>query len=67
MTIRVNGVPREVPDGATITLLLAELELGGARGIAVAVNGIVESRASWAERRLDPGDDVLVIRATQGG
>ena len=67
MMVKVNGVPSETAEGATIASLLVELGLAESKGIAVAVNGIVAARVEWAMRRLEPGDDVLVIRATQGG
>lgn len=36
-------------------------------GIAVAVNGSVVRRASWASHRLRPGDAIDVVGAVQGG
>ncbi|OIR04014.1 sulfur carrier protein ThiS [mine drainage metagenome] len=67
MMVKVNGVPSETAEGATIASLLVDLGLAESKGIAVAVNGIVTARAEWTMCRLEPGDDVLVIRATQGG
>lgn len=67
MMVKLNGVPTETAEDATIASLLTELGLADAKGIAVAINGIVEARAAWSLRRLDHSDDVLVIRATQGG
>ena len=67
MMVKVNGVPSETAEGATIASLLVELGLAESKGIAVAVNGIVAARAEWTLCRLESGDDVLVIRATQGG
>ena len=37
------------------------------KGIAVAVNNSVIPRTEWAEHRLKQNDNVLIIKATQGG
>ena len=37
------------------------------KGIAVAVNNCVISKADWATHLLTPADDILIITATQGG
>jgi sulfur carrier protein len=48
--------------------LLAEKEVDtGHRGIAVALNGAVVPRAAWADTPLQPGDNVEIVRARQGG
>ena len=67
MTIRINDKEHEVGDGATLGFLLGELGLAERRGVAVAVNDAVVSRALWASRSLVANDRVLVIQATQGG
>ncbi|MDP2313655.1 MAG: sulfur carrier protein ThiS [Pseudomonadota bacterium] len=66
VAISVNGAPREVPAGTTITALV---KLLGAppEGVAVAVNGAVIPRAEHRDHRLVEGDRVEVIRAVGGG
>jgi sulfur carrier protein len=66
-TIRVNG--ENEPLGAeTLEALLAEKAVDtGQRGIAVALNGAVVSRAAWRETALRSGDRVEIVRARQGG
>ena len=67
LTLRVNGVEERL-EAATVAALLAARELvPGARGIAVAVNGRVISRESWATTALCDGDAVEIVRAMQGG
>lgn len=66
-TIRCNGDRREVPDGATVASLVAELAPGAPRGTAVAVDGEVVRRGDWATTVLQPGADIEVLRAVQGG
>ena len=68
MTVRVNGEPTEVDEGATVAALLERLELPAqARGVAVAVDAEVVPRGEWERRRLDDGARVEVVRAIQGG
>jgi sulfur carrier protein len=66
MTIRVNGEPRELADGAKVTEVVAQLT-DSAQGIAVAVNGTVVPRGAWAATTLRDADDVEVLTAVQGG
>lgn len=67
ITVRLNGSEQDVA-AATVADLVAELRISGApRGVAVAVNGTVVPRASWPQRDLADGDDIEVVRATQGG
>jgi len=66
--IVVNGQPRDLPDGTALADLVADLVGDGSgRGVAVAVNGDVVPRASWAATRLAAGDRVEILTATQGG
>ncbi|HLL27620.1 MAG TPA: sulfur carrier protein ThiS [Xanthobacteraceae bacterium] len=66
-SIRVNGkIEPLVAD--TLSALLLEREIAPeARGIAIAVNGMVVPRAAWPVTRLSAGDQVEIVRARQGG
>jgi len=65
--IQVNGKSEPLA-AATLAALLAEKEVDtGPRGIAVALNGAVVPRAAWADTPLQPGDNVEIVRARQGG
>ena len=64
--VRLNGEPRELPDGATMAAAVAEL-IASAAGVAAAVNGDVVPRGSWAATPLRDGDQVEVVTAVQGG
>ena len=68
MTVRVrlNGEPRELPDGSTMVQAVAELTMAAA-GVAAAVNGEVVPRGSWDATPLRDGDQVEVVTAVQGG
>jgi sulfur carrier protein len=62
----VNGRPREVPVGSTITALLVELGVP-ADGAAVAVGGAVVPKSAHATTTLAEGARVEVLRAVGGG
>ena len=64
----VNGEPRELPAGTTVTALVADLGLpAGGRGVAVAVDGEVVPRAEWGTHELSDAARVEVLTAMQGG
>jgi sulfur carrier protein len=64
--VKLNGEPRELPDGATLAEAVAGLT-GLASGVAAAVNGDVVPRGAWAATPLRDGDQVEVVTAVQGG
>ncbi len=66
MQLFVNGQPREVPDGATVTGLLAELQLESAK-VAVELNAEVVRKARHAQTVLSPGDHVEIVTFVGGG
>ncbi|HEY6297972.1 MAG TPA: sulfur carrier protein ThiS [Streptosporangiaceae bacterium] len=64
--VRLNGEPRELPQGATVAQAVAELT-ALRTGVAAAVNGDVIPCGSWADTLLRAGDQVEVVTAVQGG
>jgi sulfur carrier protein len=64
--VKLNGEPRELPDGATMAEAVTELT-AAATGVAAAVNGDVVPRGSWTVTFLRDGDQVEVVTAVQGG
>ena len=64
--VKLNGEPRDLPDGSTVTQAVAELTTAPS-GVAAAVNGEVVPRGSWATTPLREGDQVEVVTAVQGG
>lgn len=67
MNVTVNDEARNIPEGASLQTLIAELGLAEKSGLAVAVNAGVVPSARWSEHTLSDGDAVLLIQATQGG
>ena len=66
MKLAVNSEPREF-SGQYISELAAELNLPAANGIALAVNEKVVPKSEWDNFKLNNNDNVLIIKATQGG
>lgn len=66
MRIHVNGEPREVPEGTTVTALLGLLAIKGER-VAVEVNAEVVKKARHGELRLAAGDAVEIVTFVGGG
>jgi sulfur carrier protein len=66
MAVAVNGAPRELPAGSTVTDVVSAVT-GQIRGVAVAVNGEVVPRRDWAATALTAGDRIEVLTAAQGG
>jgi sulfur carrier protein len=66
MQVWINGSARELAAGARIADAVAELGVPSS-GVAVAVDGEVVPRASWADTELVEGARVEVLTAVQGG
>ncbi len=66
MNVTVNGIPTDVGEDATVATLVAA-RAGGHDRVAVARNGDVVPRSSWAGTRLVPGDRLEVLAPTAGG
>ncbi len=64
--VRLNGEPRDLPDGGTVAEAVAELTAAPS-GVAAAVNGEVVPRGAWAATPLRDGDQVEIVTAVQGG
>jgi len=66
MRARVNGVERDLADGATVADVLAALGVPAA-GVAVAMNGAVVPRGTYRHTIVDDGAVLEVLTAVQGG
>ena len=66
ITVSVNGKPRELPAGSTISDLLRQLSLDRAR-IAVEHNRRVVPRVEHAAARLNHGDAIEIVTFVGGG
>ncbi len=66
MQVQVNGALHDVPEQATLSLLLDELRLSGKR-LAVELNGEIVPRSTYGERRLQEKDVLEIVHAIGGG
>ena len=66
MTIQINGEEHSLVLGLTLKALLHELSLSE-EWVALAVNGQVLPKKSWASQVLSDGDRVEIVRAVGGG
>ena len=65
--ITVNGEDRDY-GGETLAEIIIAAGLDPARpGIAVAVNGAIARRATWAATRLASGDRMEIVQSKAGG
>ena len=68
MKVFVNGAAMDMKEHAVIAdAVSAVRNQGSSRGIAVAVNGTVVPRSSWAEAELSESDRVEILTAVAGG
>ncbi|MCK7547555.1 sulfur carrier protein ThiS [Marinobacter koreensis] len=66
MQVNVNGDAMQLPEGATVSILIEHLALSGKR-LAVEVNEDIVPRSRHAEFQLNNGDRVEVVHAIGGG
>ena len=67
MKVILNDENFEIPEGASIALLIKKLQKNDFSGWAVAVNEVVVPSNDFDNTFLTEGDRVLFIQATQGG
>lgn len=66
MQVVINGEPREIADGVTITALLTSLGID-LRRVAVELNEQVVPKARHAETSLAPNDRLEIVTFVGGG
>jgi sulfur carrier protein len=67
MEITINQQHHQLKESCSVAEMLATVLFGEAKGIAVAVNQTIITKPTWAEHLLQEGDQVMLIKATQGG
>lgn len=67
MEILFNHLPRQIAEKQSVQQLLNELVGQKQKGIAVAVNNTVVPKTEWPHHFINENDNVLIIKATQGG
>lgn len=66
MIVKVNDKPQEIPEKTSLKDLMTKLNFSE-QGTAVALNNVVVSLHKWQETVLEEDDNIIIIRATQGG
>ena len=66
ISVTVNGEPREIPEGATVAVLLAQIGLD-IRKVAVERNLEIVPRSTYAAVRLAAGDQLEIVHFIGGG
>lgn len=64
--IIVNGEPRQITAGSSITDLVTTMELAAGR-LAIEFNLSILPRAAWPETRLQAGDKLEIVHFVGGG
>lgn len=67
MNISINGNKTDVPENALLIAVLEMQNIANAKGVAIAVNNTVIQRQEWSSLALKENDNLLIIKATQGG
>jgi sulfur carrier protein len=66
MQVRLNGELRELPDGLTVTSLLAHLGVKAQR-VAVEVNDTVVTKDRYEAQKIGSGDSIEIVAFVGGG
>lgn len=66
ITVNVNNTVQTFNSPSKLQDLLTQLNISD-KGIAIAVNNQIVSKNDWNQRQLAEGENILIIRATQGG
>ena len=68
MKITISGEPQVLDHLDRVSELLQRIGIDGqSNGIAVAKNGVVIPKSRWVEERVNDGDRIEIVRASQGG
>jgi sulfur carrier protein len=67
MEITVNNQTLKLTGPSSVAQLLSVVLQVPGTGIAIAVNQAIVSKSEWQAHILQPGDQVVLIKATQGG
>ena len=67
MQIKLNNQIKILAEQSTVQQLLDDIMFENQKGIAVAVNRNVIQKNNWKNHFLNQNDEVLIIKATQGG
>ncbi|MBI2283061.1 MAG: sulfur carrier protein ThiS [Bacteroidetes bacterium] len=67
MEIKLNHQLKEVASEISVQQLLNDTIGEKQKGIAVSINYNVVPKTTWSQHLVQANDDILIIKATQGG
>ena len=67
MEITVNQQNYSVTDNCSLQQMLSVVIQQSLKGIAIAVNETIIPKINWETYLLNSGDNIILIKATQGG
>jgi sulfur carrier protein len=65
--MKINGQEFQLTSPKLLSVVFEENNIETPKGIAVAVNNKVIPRLKWNEQLVQQTDQILIIKATQGG
>jgi thiamine biosynthesis protein ThiS len=66
LRVELNGEPKELDEGTTLSTLVQQLSLAPER-VAVELNREVVRRPDWPATRLSDGDHIEIVHFVGGG
>ena len=64
--VNINETPLEIDKSTNVFQLLQKTNTT-IDGIAVAINNKIVSKSNWEKQKFNNNDNILIIKATQGG
>ena len=66
MIVNLNQKPHQVQEQTTLLDFVSQLDIP-TNGIAIAINQNIIKKDHWGSTELQTNDNILIIKATQGG
>jgi thiamine biosynthesis protein ThiS len=67
IAIRVNGLVRAVPEGASVEAFLKDLGIESFSRLAVEINREILPKDRYRDREIHDGDEIEVVQFVGGG
>ncbi|PTQ96663.1 sulfur carrier protein ThiS [Mucilaginibacter yixingensis] len=67
MEVTVNHQLYIVPQNCSVQTLLSDVLQRPERGLAIAINETIVPKTQWGTHTLCTADNIIIIKATQGG
>ncbi|OSY86848.1 hypothetical protein WH52_14300 [Tenacibaculum holothuriorum] len=66
ITVNLNQEQYQLNNESSVQDFINHIQVSS-NGIAIAINQQIISKANWNKQKLQNGDSILIIKATQGG